>query len=77
VTNPEGTNLADDHLSWIKSSRSLATGACVELAVTADLIALRDSKNPTVPPFYFTYAEIDAFLYGAKQGEFDHLLGGV
>jgi hypothetical protein len=37
------------------------------------MIALRDSKTPEIHLFY-TRAEIDAFLYGAKRGEFDHLL---
>jgi len=64
-------------LDWIKSSLSISSGACVELAVTGDRIALRDSKNLSVGPLLFTHAEIDAFLYGAKQGEFDHLLGDV
>jgi hypothetical protein len=60
-------------LKWIKSSRSAGLGACVELAPTGDMIALRDSKTPEIHLFY-THAEIDAFLYGAKRGEFDHLL---
>ena len=59
---------------WVKSSRSMATGACVELGTTGDLVALRDSKNPSVAPFLFTRVEMDAFLDAAKQGEFDHLL---
>lgn len=61
-------------VTWIKSSRSIGRNACVELAVAGDRIALRDSKNPGVAPLLFTRAEIDAFLYGAKRGEFDHLL---
>nr|WP_219416707.1 DUF397 domain-containing protein [Pseudonocardia nigra] len=60
-------------LRWIKSSRSIGANACVELAPHGDLIALRDSKNPDVHLLY-THAEMDAFLYGAKRGEFDHLL---
>ena len=60
--------------AWIKASRSVATNACVELAQAGDLIALRDSKNPDVAPFFYSHAEIDAFLHGVKQGEFDHLL---
>lgn len=62
-------------LDWIKSSLSISSGACVELAVAGDRIALRDSKNPAVAPFLFTRVEIGAFLDGAKRGEFDHLLG--
>lgn len=62
-----------DDLKWIKSSPSAGLAACVELARTGDMIALRDSKTPEIHLFY-TRAEIDAFLYGAKRGEFDHLL---
>jgi hypothetical protein len=65
---------AGANVKWIKSSHSVATGACVELAAVGDAIALRDSKNPDVPPFYYTRAEMSAFLRGAKRGEFDHLL---
>ena len=64
-------------LDWIKSSLSMASGACVELALAGDRVALRDSKNPTVAPLLFTRAEISAFLYGAKRGEFDRLLGNL
>lgn len=68
---------AGDTLAWVKSSRSVAVNACVELAKDGDLIALRDSKNPEVAPFRYTHAEFEAFLYGAKRGEFDHLLSGA
>lgn len=62
------------NLNWIKASRSAGMGACVELARAGDLIALRDSKNPDVAPFYFARTEIEAFLDGARRREFDHLL---
>ncbi|MCY7341649.1 MAG: DUF397 domain-containing protein [Pseudonocardia sp.] len=60
-------------LTWIKASRSMNMNACVELAQAGEMIALRDSKNPDVAPFYFTRTEIDAFLDGARRSEFDHL----
>jgi len=58
---------------WVKATKSMSGSACVELAPVGDCILLRDSKNPSV---FLTYsmAEIDAFLDGAKRGEFDHLL---
>lgn len=62
-----------ESLRWVKASRSLAANACVELAISGDAIVLRDSKNPGLHLTY-THAEIDAFLHGAKRGEFDHLL---
>jgi hypothetical protein len=60
-------------LDWVKSSRSMGSGACVELAAAGQYVALRDSKNPDVPPFLFTRVELEAFLHGVKRGEFDHL----
>jgi hypothetical protein len=60
-------------LKWIKASKSGDIGACVELAPDGDRIVLRDSKNPQVQLSY-THAEIDAFIDGAKRGEFDHLV---
>lgn len=60
-------------LRWVKSSRSIGANACIELALDGDRIMLRDSKCPGIQLSY-THAEIDAFLYGAKNGEFDHLL---
>jgi hypothetical protein len=60
-------------LEWVKSSRNVGTGACIELASNGDMIVLRDSKNPDVHLAY-TRAEITAFIYGAKSGEFDHLI---
>jgi hypothetical protein len=62
-------------MTWIKSSRSATLNACVELASEGNDILLRDSKNPAVCLRY-SRLEIDAFLFGAKRGEFDHLLKG-
>jgi hypothetical protein len=60
-------------LKWIKARKSMASDACVELARDGDAILLRDSKNPAVHLRY-TQAEVDAFIDGAKRGEFDHLI---
>lgn len=62
-------------LRWIKASRSYASSQCVELAMAGDMIALRDSKHPDIR-LYYTVDEMDAFIDGAKRGEFDHLIGG-
>jgi hypothetical protein len=43
----------------------------VEVAFVDDAIAVRDSKNPTGPVLLFTQSEWDAFVEGAKDGEFD------
>nr|MDT0663688.1 DUF397 domain-containing protein [Micromonospora sp. DSM 115978] len=59
-------------LSWRKSSYSNGRGGmCVEAAQVGHDIAVRDSKNPTGPVLVFTRGEWDAFLAGARDGEFD------
>jgi hypothetical protein len=58
---------------WHKSTRSGTQGNCVEVRGLADGgVAVRDSKNPEGPVLVFTAAEWDAFVGGAKDGEFDH-----
>lgn len=61
---------------WVKSSFSAANLACVEFAQQGDgIVALRDSKQPEIH-LHYTCAEIDAFIRGAKNGDFDFLLDG-
>ncbi|WP_462189178.1 MULTISPECIES: DUF397 domain-containing protein [unclassified Frankia] len=58
--------------AWRKSSYSNgAGGMCVEVAALGGGVAVRDSKNPTGPVLAFSAAEWDAFLAGARDGEFD------
>ncbi len=58
---------------WHKSSRSSSSGNCVEVAQNlAGIVAVRDTKDQgTGPVLFFTPAEWDAFIGGAKDGEFD------
>ena len=57
---------------WRKSTRSGANGDYVEVAKNlSGVVAVRDSKNPNGPALIFTPAEWDAFIIGAKEGEFD------
>lgn len=57
---------------WFKSTRSGPNcDNCVEVAFVNEAIAVRDSKNPAGPALIFTAAEWDAFVGGAKDGEFD------
>lgn len=61
---------------WRKSRHSSAQGNCVEVATLPDGgIAMRNSRHPEGPALVYTRAEIDAFLRGVKDGEFDDLLG--
>jgi hypothetical protein len=57
---------------WLKSARSGPTGGnCVEVAfLPAGEVAMRNSRQPDGPALIFTQAEWDAFLGGARDGEF-------
>jgi hypothetical protein len=71
-----GSELGDAR--WLKSQHSNPNGACVELAVLpGGEIAMRNSRFPVGPVLLYTRAEITAFLAGAKDGEFDHMLDGL
>ena len=58
---------------WIKSSYSGPTGGnCVEVAfLTGGGVAVRNSRDVRGPALVFTGAEWDAFVRGARDGEFD------
>jgi hypothetical protein len=59
------------HDRFRKSSFSGGTG-CVEVRLLSDgRIALRDSKDRSLPPHHFTPAEWTAFLSGVRAGEFN------
>jgi hypothetical protein len=61
---------------WLKARRSNSQGNCVELAELPDGgIALRNSRHPEGPALIYTRPEIEALILGAKDGDFDHLLG--
>ena len=57
---------------WVKSRRSGPTGGnCVEVAFLAGgEVAVRNSRHPDGPALVFTAQEWDAFVGGAKDGEF-------
>jgi hypothetical protein len=61
-------------LSWRKSQSSNVNGQCVEIASVDDKVAIRDSKDPDGPVLICASAEFGAFLKGARNGEFDHLV---
>jgi hypothetical protein len=64
-------------LAWQKSRRSNPSGNCVELAALPDGngIAVRNSRHADGPALIYTRDEIVAFLQGARDGDFDHLVG--
>jgi Domain of unknown function (DUF397) len=61
-------------LAWLKAQSSSHNGACVEIADAVGRIAMRDSKDPDGPILVYTPAEFEAFLNGARNGEFDRFI---
>jgi hypothetical protein len=57
---------------WRRSSRSPDSGQSIEIADNLPgIIAMRDSRDPDGPALVFTLREWEAFVGGAKDGEFD------
>lgn len=60
-----------DAVTWHKSSYSNPSGNCVEAAdLPAGGVAVRNSRYPDGPALVFTRAEWDAFVLGARDGDF-------
>ena len=63
---------------YVKSSFSGSNTGCLSFTVADGLIGFQDDKLP--PPerkartLIFTQPELAAFIAGAKNGDFDHLL---
>ncbi|GAA1914623.1 DUF397 domain-containing protein [Streptantibioticus ferralitis] len=61
---------------WQKSRRSNPSGNCVELAaLPGGQFAVRNSRHPEGPALVYTREEMIAFIGGAKDGDFDALVG--
>ena len=62
---------------WQKSRRSNPSGNCVELGALPGgrKIAVRNSRDPEGPALIYTVDEIAAFVQGARDGDFDNLVG--
>lgn len=67
-----GNNGACVEVAFHKATKSgPANGQCVEVANCDCGVQVRDSKDQQGPVLSFTHAEWDAFLAGARDGEFD------
>lgn len=72
VRSHKGFDLDLSTAQWRKSTRSGGnTDMCVEVAFVGEAIAVRDSKDTAGPVLVFNRGEWDAFVAGAKVGEFD------
>ena len=63
-------------VTWHKSKRSNPSGNCVEIAKLPDGagFAVRNSRDPDGPALIYTLSEIEAFIRGAADGDFDPLV---
>lgn len=63
---------------WQKSRLSNPSGNCVEIArLPGGDVAMRNSRDPEGPVLIYTAAEMAAFLWASKSGEFDDLLAAA
>ena len=67
----KGFQLDLSNAQWLTSRGGPDHDNCVEVAFVGQAIAVRDAQNPGGPALIFTAAEWDAFVGGAKDGEFD------
>lgn len=55
---------------WRKS-RHCDSGGCVEVALSAERVGMRDSEDQDGPALWFTAGSWRAFLDGVRRDEFD------
>jgi Domain of unknown function (DUF397) len=60
-------------IQWVKAKKSAYDGNCVQVGRIRNEVRVRNSRDPEGPQLVFTKAEFNAFLEGAKNGEFDGL----
>jgi Domain of unknown function (DUF397) len=63
--------------TWVKASRSVGGGACVEFAILrmGRRVGIRDSKNPG-EYFLFPPSAIASFVERIKRSQYDYLIDG-
>jgi hypothetical protein len=65
-------NSADiPYTAWRKSSYSNGTAECVEVAMTAPVVAVRDTKDRGGPMLTFSLGDWRAFTTAVRHDEFD------
>ena len=67
-------------LQGVKWQKSLFSGNgnnnCVEMArLPEGEVAVRNSRDPDGPALIYTRAEVEALIRGARNGDFDDLIG--
>lgn len=60
-----------DEDEFFTSSKSGSQGSCVEVAIRADVVGVRDSKDRPGPMHVFAPARWATFIGGVKAGQFD------
>ncbi|GAA0517144.1 hypothetical protein Ade02nite_84610 [Paractinoplanes deccanensis] len=60
-------------LNW-RTAKKSGGDNCIEVAHWGDMVAFRHSRRPDGEVIIYTKEEFDAFLDGAKKGEFDDFL---
>lgn len=55
----------------LKSSFSASAGHCVDVEFVPGFVLVTDTKDKDRNTLQYTYPEWDAFIKGAKNGEFD------
>ncbi len=56
--------------TWQKATKSNTNGACVEVRTQGGIVQVQDTKDRGTV-LSFTFTEWDAFMDGAKRGQFD------
>jgi hypothetical protein len=62
-------------ITWVAPQHGDLEDASAEMAaLPGGSVAMRNSGDPDGPALIYTQAEIAAFIAGAKDGDFDHLI---